>query len=74
MTAGKINASGSVHVQGISATCDRILMKLSGMIRLVSVRNRLYFGEDVDIFVDPMAVFIKRHSTTKVVRIFVRTS
>jgi hypothetical protein len=39
--------------QDFSNSYERILMKLAGMIGHVPVTNRLDFGEDPDVFVDP---------------------
>jgi hypothetical protein len=42
-----------VCLQDISKSYERVLMKLSGMIGHVPRTNRLDFGEDPDVFVDP---------------------
>jgi hypothetical protein len=39
--------------QDISKSYERILMKLSGLIGHVPRTNRLDFGKDPDVFVDP---------------------
>jgi hypothetical protein len=39
--------------QDISKSYERIWMKLSGMIGHVPVTNRLDFGKDPNVFVDP---------------------
>jgi hypothetical protein len=43
----------SVCSQDISKSYERISVKLSGMIGHVPRTNRLDFGEDPDVFVDP---------------------
>jgi hypothetical protein len=51
---GSVLDPGSVClIQDISKHYERILMKLSGMIGHEPMTNRLDFGEDPDVFVDP---------------------
>jgi hypothetical protein len=51
---GYVLDAGSVClIQDISKSYKRILMKRSGMIGHVPMTNRLDFGEDPDVCVDP---------------------